>query len=284
MAVGGYFGAVPQAVLDDIARSFPDAAARAAALKRLLLQGLDGAFVALVYALIRRDIEEAGLDPVTDLGHVLRLRGTVLEYRGVLSPDWRPVLRYTGPPGGDVETLRRAAQLSGFERMFRENEPQDGSNGQLRNALAFRVTAHAAFARARGLTLLFYEAGMGGDGAPASLPDGTGNFLPAFHLGPAGAEVMAAFISRAAPEVSPILWYKTHDRSWRDGFRGLKEYYGQPRGGSTEMIAGPRSGPGTVRAGLREESGDRAAMWPCLSRAKRLHSPPNQSRSLSVST
>lgn len=247
MAVGGYFGAVPQAVLDDIARSFPDAAARAAALKRLLLQGLDGAFVALdpsalarpaeavdpvmavgVYALIRRDIEEAGLDPVTDLGHVLRLRGAVLEYRGVLSPDWRPVLRYTGPPGGDVETLRRAARLSGFGRMFRENEPQDGSNGQLRNALAFRVTAHAAFARARGLTLLFYEAGMGGDGAPASLPDGTGSFLQAFHLGPAGAEVMAAFVSRAAPDVSQILWYKTHDRFWRDGFRGLKEYYGQP--------------------------------------------------------
>ena len=244
MAVGGYFGTPPGDIFDYVLETYPDTTRRARALTRIVERGMDGDLVALapahldrpvtgvapeapigVYALVAGDIA-AGLDPLRELDRVLRLDGRHLQYRGLDGGGWRTVLAFDSVPGRDLAAMIREVQLMGYGRRFYGRD-RNGFNGQIRHAIRDRVQAHSAFAEARGLDLHFYEGGMGTDGTPGSGLEGAAALMREYHYGGWAARVMHAFLERAAPDVTQMVWYKTHDRTYDSGYRGLKEYYGQ---------------------------------------------------------
>ena len=167
-------------------------------------------------------------DPLAEMDRVLRIEGRELQYRGVQSASWTPVVIFDRAPGQDLDAMVRAGELTPLGGMFR-GEVRDGFTTQLVNALDMRMARHVAFARAKGIDFHFYEGGPGADGAPGSDAQSGAGFMRAYHMGGGAARVMLDFLARIGGDVTQMCWYKTHNRQFgpTGDFWGLKEYYGQ---------------------------------------------------------
>ena len=268
MAVGGYFGNPPPEVATWLETRLPgNPGAQAAAFTAMVEMGMDGDMVRVgpgqigkpltgvtpgtplaVYALLRADEQQQKRDPLKHLDQMLRIEGRELQYRGVQSATWTPVVIFDRAPGTDVAAMVMAGGLTPLGRMF-QGGVLDGFNTQLVNTLDFRVARHVAFARAKGIDFHFYEGGPGTDGAPGSDPQSRAAFMAEYHMNGWVAKVMLDFLDRIGGDITQMCWYKTHNREFGSGgdFWGLKEYYGQDPAGTPKW----RAVAGTIAAGGR---------------------------------
>lgn len=248
MAVGGYFGNPPPEVVAWLEARLPgDLEAQAAAFTAMVEMGIDGDMVQVgpaqlgrpltgvapgtplaLFSLLRADVQQKKRDPLADLDRMLRIEGRELQYRGVQSASWTPVVIFDRAPGTDVAAMVMSGGLTPLGRV-RQGGVRDGFNTQLVNALESRVARHVAFARAKGIDLQFYEGGPGADGAPGSDAQSGAAFMRAYHMDGWAARVMLEFLDRIGNDITQMCWYKTHNRQYgpTGDFWGLKEYYGQ---------------------------------------------------------
>ncbi|SFJ56652.1 hypothetical protein [Celeribacter neptunius] len=175
-----------------------------------------------VTELIWKDIQ-AGLDPLTELDHVLRLQGNVLQYKGRRASRWTDVLVFDRTPSRSLAQMISATQLVGYgNQLFGEIFP--GLRSGLYISEKFRLEAHADYARALGLNFVAYEGG-----SHVAYPvKGGFDMYEAFNEGRAGAYVLARWLQTMSQNgLSEYMHFMSHSRTNDADWWGAQAYVGQ---------------------------------------------------------
>ncbi|MCE6958713.1 hypothetical protein LAZ40_06585 [Cereibacter sphaeroides] len=184
-----------------------------------------------VAPLIWADIQ-AGLDPLTELGTVLRLVGNVLQYRGVQAQNWTTVLVFDNVPGKTLLEMIQDVDLVGYGGKLR-GVVYCGLASSLANSSTMRLASHAGYAEALGLNFVAYEGG-----SHLSYPvENAFAMYDAYNNSIAGAKVFARWLEiMSEGGLDEYVHFMSHDRTNGNDWWGVQDYVGQDISGEPEAI------------------------------------------------
>ncbi|MEO0390464.1 MAG: hypothetical protein AAF218_05930 [Pseudomonadota bacterium] len=182
-----------------------------------------------VAPLIAEDVA-AGLNPLTDLAQVLRLRGARLQYRGQQSQAWRDVLVFQAPPKISLQAMIDQVRLVGHGGRL-SGQFYSGLRSGLGPNTGWRLDAHGDYAKALGLNFVAYE---GGSHLAAPM-QGAWEMYQAFNTGTAGARVLARWLEIMSDKgLDEYIHFMSHNRTNAGDWWGVQDYIGQPIADSPE--------------------------------------------------
>jgi len=165
---------------------------------------------------------EAGHDVLGDLGALLRLEGTDLQYRGANAAEWTTILRFAAAPERTLEQMIADVQIIGHGHE-QGRSVFSGLKTSVARTADIRLERHAPYIAELGLDFTAYEGGP----HLFHAVDGGHAMYQTFSYGGWAAEVQQAWLERIdAAGVDLYNHYMSHNRVV-GGNWGSREYVGQ---------------------------------------------------------